>query len=155
MPRKSWRVTSKRTSRRSCGLSILFRACPCLARNNRRDVNFVSASLRHCTDILQLCDAGVDLVVAPTLCHGRRMEGKYVWGHPVQSKVGVRSTTVLAYQLRPRRPHRPWADNGVRAPEEKTAFSFLKKGASSSCHYVIVRRLRFDLGKGCAMTIAN
>ena len=47
VPSKSWRVTSEHASRRSCRLSVLFRACPCRARNNSRSTsaNSFSASL--------------------------------------------------------------------------------------------------------------
>ena len=65
VPCKSWRVPSERASCRSVRLSVLFRTCPCRARNNRNtSVYFVSTSLEHCAERLQVCNAGLDRVLA-------------------------------------------------------------------------------------------
>ena len=103
---------SERASHRCCRLSALFGASACQVRNGgSTSVNFVivSTSLSNRVQRPQVCNAGLDLVLAPAFGHTADVHQAITCrGNPLRhelSPVGVRSTTVLAYPSR--RPDDP------------------------------------------------
>jgi len=112
VPSKSWRVMSERASHRCCRLSALFGASACQVRNGgSTSVYFVlvSTSFSNRVQRPQVCNAGLDLVLAPAFGHTADVHQAITCrGNPLRhelSPVGVRSTTVLAYPSR--RPDDP------------------------------------------------
>ena len=128
-PSKSWRVTSECATCRCCWLSVLFRASPCRARNNRSTcVNFVIVvALCQCTawrDRGRQC-AMPGLILSspqPSAMADMRKATTY-GGDPSGHEHSQMCEAQLAYpSRRPGRPHRPRAEiekgHGVRAPVE-------------------------------------
>ena len=103
---------SERASHRCCRLSALFGASACQVRNGgSTSVYFVlvSSSFSNRVQRPQVCNAGLDLVLAPAFGHTADVHQAITCrGNPLRhelSPVGVRSTTVLAYPSR--RPDDP------------------------------------------------
>ena len=159
---------SERASHRCCRLSALCGASACQVRNGgSTSVYFVlvSSSFSNRVQRPQVCNAGLDLVLAPAFGHTADVRQAITCrGNPLNHELspeGVRSTTVLAYpSRRPDDPtvlgprlHGPWCTGMDEGTEENRATlrTVLKYFVGEAPPF----RSGVSSGKKVATTIAN